>query len=1250
MPPPAAPRWRSPSPARPCRRARDGATLGRRSFRRRLLLSAWCGGVGSALSARGCRRGRVLSGGGRRRAALAAPLPAAPHWRSLSSAKPRAARDGVRWPRSGGACAGGRRRPSRARRRRPHTQTRSRHTDGCAHPLAPRTRATTIRQRAATQRAAQPAAALRSLPARAPTAPTLRNTRRTQHIARHASHAAHRAPRSTHTHPTAPHGAQHTTHATRCAPSASRADRTATLRAVCSSLARTHARSTRRAATQWAPGPPSPRVRFRLVRRPHRAARNTPHTAHCAPSSHTRTHSARQAPHHSARQAPRQPKRPRRAATRRAPRPASASHSLPALAPTAPHGAQRATRATHCAPSARDRPHRNVARRLLLTRAHTQPERPAGRGAVSPQARRRPALASSSRAYRTAQCATGAPHASHAAPTHTHAHHDAPTRRDAAGPSARRRLALASGPRADRPARCAAHHARRTLCAVRFARRPIRNITRRLLITRAHTQPQRPASRDAADSPAHRRLTLASGSRAHRTAQCVAHNAHNTLRATLRAQHIARFRSPPRTRATTPRRRGATQRAAQPAAASRSPSAHAPTAPHPAQHAAHAALCAPRFARNTVRASLHTHAPDRTVTAPHGARAHYARNTLCAVRFATDRTAPLRAVCSSLAHTHCHERPDAPRRSGPRPAVASHSVPNRASIAPRSAQPATHAAHGVPSPHTRTPSARQAPHPSARQAPRSHKRPDAPRHGGPLSPPPSRAHFRLARQPRRPARSTPTRHTLCAFRFATDRTATLRAVRSSHAHTHSRNAAPTATQRAPQPAAASHPLRARAPAAPHSAQHLRTHTLRPTLAHGTLSAIRSPPTPTRNHNAPARRDAAGLSARRRLALASGSRADRTAPCATHFARNTLRATLRTQHIARRPLNTPRTQDHERPARRGVAVLSARRRLTLAYGSRANRTSQCATQRARNAPRTRPGAPFALTRAHTPKRDPTHRAQHAPSPPPPRTRFQLARRPHHTIRTTTRTSSLRAFSSSHARTHKRAQHATHAPRGAPRSTHRTHTALAKRSAALAKRPRAETHEPPARRATMRQLSVPKAPTRHTRVGATRHARTTLRASLRTPHTHGARQAPRRARQAPTRRDSRALQPAESRCARLSAPKAPTRHRLPPNRARQGWRHRSPPVFAQARAVTSPEHQTRHTVPKFAGETTAATAALPTPRRRRSAAGPTPAARPPPHSAPGWLVTHRPVWAFAVGLLWPNTKSDNWDLAKPGGESC
>ena len=686
---------------------------------------------------------------------------------------------------------------------------------------------------------------------------------------------------------------------------------------------------------------------------------------------------------------------------------APAPHSLPIRAPNAPHGSQHATHAPRCAPRSTYRTHTTLAKRPTAL------------------AKRPTALAFAHTALAKRRIT---------APARRHA----PKRPDAprhGGRLARLRLAPLPASRHRTARRAHTTHAD-------VVRRPLRAPTdpQHYAPSARHTRthaPQRPASRDAADSPAHL--------------------AHNTLRATLRAQHIARFRSPPRTRATTPRRRGATQRAAQPAAASRSPSAHAPTAPHPAQHAAHAALCAPRFARNTVRASLHTHAPDRTVTAPHGARAHYARNTLCAVRFATDRAAPLRAVCSSLAHTHCHESPDAPRRSGPRPAVASHSVPNRASIAARSAQPATHAAHGVPSPHSRTPSARQAPHPSARQAPRSHKRPDAPRHGGPLSPPPCRAHFRLARQPRRPARSTPTRHTLCAFRFATDRTATLRAVRSSHAHTHSRNAAPTATQRAPQPAAASHPLRARAPAAPHSAQHLRTHTLRPTLAHGTLSAIRSPPTPTRNHNAPARRDAAGLSARRRLALASGSRADRTAPCATHFARNTLRATLRTQHIARRPLNTPRTQDHERPARRGVAVLSARRRLTLAYGSRANRTSQCATQRARNAPRTRPGAPFALTRAHTPKRDPTHRAQHAPSPPPPRTRFQLARRPHHTIRTTTRTSSLRAFSSSHARTHKRAQHATHAPRCAPRSTHRTHTALAKRSAALAKRPRAETRE-------------------------------------------------------------------------------------------------------------------------------------------------------------------------------------------------
>ena len=143
----AAPRWRSSSSARSCRRARGGITLGRRFFAAAtrahgvralsvvvgaylplwgrspsrgargapacgaalaLLALAWpChrahGGVALGrrssaatcrsldavrraqlldLSACGRRRGRFFSGGGRRHAALTAPLHAAPRWRS----------------------------------------------------------------------------------------------------------------------------------------------------------------------------------------------------------------------------------------------------------------------------------------------------------------------------------------------------------------------------------------------------------------------------------------------------------------------------------------------------------------------------------------------------------------------------------------------------------------------------------------------------------------------------------------------------------------------------------------------------------------------------------------------------------------------------------------------------------------------------------------------------------------------------------------------------------------------------------------------------------------------------------------------------------------------------------------------------------------------------------------------------------------------------------------------------------------
>ena len=73
----------APAPASPCRRARGDVALGRSA------LAAAARPLGAvrrdrrlAHSACGRRRGRFLSGSGRRCAALAAPLPAAPGWRS----------------------------------------------------------------------------------------------------------------------------------------------------------------------------------------------------------------------------------------------------------------------------------------------------------------------------------------------------------------------------------------------------------------------------------------------------------------------------------------------------------------------------------------------------------------------------------------------------------------------------------------------------------------------------------------------------------------------------------------------------------------------------------------------------------------------------------------------------------------------------------------------------------------------------------------------------------------------------------------------------------------------------------------------------------------------------------------------------------------------------------------------------------------------------------------------------------------
>ena len=71
------------APAQACRRTRGGMALGRRSY---VAAARSLGAVRRAqrlaLSACGRRRGRLLSGVGRRRAALTAPLPEAPRWRS----------------------------------------------------------------------------------------------------------------------------------------------------------------------------------------------------------------------------------------------------------------------------------------------------------------------------------------------------------------------------------------------------------------------------------------------------------------------------------------------------------------------------------------------------------------------------------------------------------------------------------------------------------------------------------------------------------------------------------------------------------------------------------------------------------------------------------------------------------------------------------------------------------------------------------------------------------------------------------------------------------------------------------------------------------------------------------------------------------------------------------------------------------------------------------------------------------------
>jgi hypothetical protein len=176
-----------------------------------------------------------------------------------------------------------------------------------------------------------------------------------------------------------------------------------------------------------------------------------------------------------------------------------------------------------------------------------------------------------------------------------------------------------------------ARHARHTLCTFR-SQPTARRHRRRLLITRAHTRPERPAGRDAAGSPARRCLALASSSRADRAAQCAALHARTLCAPRLAHDTLSTIRSPPTRTRTTTRRRAVTQRALKPAATSHSFPARAPAAPQLAHHTSHATHCAPRFARGhrktrtprcaaalrSFQAAAASHSPPaRAPTAPH---------------------------------------------------------------------------------------------------------------------------------------------------------------------------------------------------------------------------------------------------------------------------------------------------------------------------------------------------------------------------------------------------------------------------------------------------------------------------------------------------------------------------------------------------------------------------------------------------------------------------------------------------------
>ena len=295
-----------------------------------------------------------------------------------------------------------------------------------------------------------------------------------------------------------------------------------------------------------------------------------------------------------------------------------------------------------------------------------------------------------------------------------------------------------------------------------------------------------------------------------------------------------------------------------------------------------------------------------------------------------------------------------------------------------------------------------------------------------------------------------------------------------------------------QPAAASRSLLARAPTTPHLAQHTAhaAHCV-PRFARSTLRATRSPHTRTQNHerpDAPRRRGPLQpVTSRTRLRLARRPhRAVRSTPRARNTPRTRPRAPLALTHAQTPP------RELRRAAR---STLPAHRRLALASSLRGNRTAQFAAHHVpahyapsphhsrahtavRNTPRTQPGAPFALTHAHTQPRAP-RRARYSKLPAHHRLALASSSRADRTAQCAAHhaRSSLRAVCSSHARTHNHAKHATHATQCAT-SAHKQcarqaphTTALAKRPTALAKRPRAATREPLARSVTAHALPAP-----------------------------------------------------------------------------------------------------------------------------------------------------------------------------------